>query len=343
MLIHTGFQRLVVELAGNRTIALLSGMLESLYAEAAGRYVLEHETSLTEQKRRRAERAHLRLVDLVHAGDAAGAEVLWRRHLTEIGQGPGPGVGRWRAPSRCCDDQEDGMGGVIAYGAYIPYYRLRRSRIAEVLGSGGGPGSRSVASFDEDTTSMGVEAARAALRMLRRHGVTRRALLRHRRARLPRQDQRERGSMRRCGLTRAALAVDVAGGGALRAGRAPRRPATPASRPWRCSPTSAPAYPAAPTSARAATPPPPSCSAATAPAVPVHRRGPRATRSATGEFLDRWRSPATAASRVWEERFGEHVYVPLATAAFAAALEQAGLTAADVDHLVVAGAARPAP
>ena len=58
------------------------------------------------------------------------------------------------------------MGGLIAYGAYIPYNRLKRSRIAEVLGSGGGPGSRAVASFDEDTTSMGAEAARAALRML---------------------------------------------------------------------------------------------------------------------------------------------------------------------------------
>lgn len=84
--VHAGFQRLVVELAGNRTIALLSGMLESLFAEAAGRYVLEHETALTEQKRRRADRAHRRLVELVRAGDAAGAEELWRRHLSEIGR-----------------------------------------------------------------------------------------------------------------------------------------------------------------------------------------------------------------------------------------------------------------
>ncbi len=65
VVVHAGFQRLVVELAGNRTIALLSGMLESLFAEAAGRYVLEHETPLTEQKRRRADRAHRRLVELV--------------------------------------------------------------------------------------------------------------------------------------------------------------------------------------------------------------------------------------------------------------------------------------
>ena len=84
--IHAGFQRLVVELAGNRTVALLSRMLESVFAEAAGQYVREHETALTQQKRRRADRAHHRLVELVRAGDAAGAEELWRRHLTEIGR-----------------------------------------------------------------------------------------------------------------------------------------------------------------------------------------------------------------------------------------------------------------
>src|SRR5437879_1962963 len=59
--------------------------------------------------------------------------------------------------------------------------------------------------------------------------------------------------------------------------------------------------------------------------------------SATQEFLDRWRLPGAPASRVWEERFGEHAYGPLADAAFAAALKQANLTPADVDMLVVAG------
>jgi hydroxymethylglutaryl-CoA synthase len=55
------------------------------------------------------------------------------------------------------------MGGLVGYGAYIPYYRLERSRIATVLGSGGGRGTRSVAAHDEDTTSMAVAAGRAAL------------------------------------------------------------------------------------------------------------------------------------------------------------------------------------
>src|SRR3954447_26848098 len=57
-----------------------------------------------------------------------------------------------------------GLAGIVAYGAYVPYHRLKRSEIAAVLGEGGGKGTRAVASYDEDATSMGVEAARTALR-----------------------------------------------------------------------------------------------------------------------------------------------------------------------------------
>ena len=56
------------------------------------------------------------------------------------------------------------MRGIISWGAYLPYRRLDRSSISAFLGQGGGRGTRTVASFDEDTTTMGVEAARLALR-----------------------------------------------------------------------------------------------------------------------------------------------------------------------------------
>ena len=56
------------------------------------------------------------------------------------------------------------MNGIVAYGSYLPYFRLDRKAIGDALAGGGGKGSRTVASYDEDTTSMGVEAARAALR-----------------------------------------------------------------------------------------------------------------------------------------------------------------------------------
>src|SRR6185295_7349094 len=49
-------------------------------------------------------------------------------------------------------------------GGYVPFRRLQRAEIAKTFGSGGGKGTRSVASYDEDTTTMGVEAARLALR-----------------------------------------------------------------------------------------------------------------------------------------------------------------------------------
>ena len=47
--------------------------------------------------------------------------------------------------------------------------------------------------------------------------------------------------------------------------------------------------------------------------------------------------PGEADSHVWEERFGEELYVPLAREAFAAALKDAGLAEGDVDHAVVTG------
>ncbi len=55
------------------------------------------------------------------------------------------------------------MSGIVAYGAYIPFYRLRRETIAEALGTRAGNGARSVASYDEDATTMAVEAARTCL------------------------------------------------------------------------------------------------------------------------------------------------------------------------------------
>jgi len=56
------------------------------------------------------------------------------------------------------------MVGIVSYGSYVPYRRLKRSSITEVLGVAAGKGERSVASFDEDSASMAVEAVRDALR-----------------------------------------------------------------------------------------------------------------------------------------------------------------------------------
>ncbi|HLH27974.1 MAG TPA: hydroxymethylglutaryl-CoA synthase, partial [Acidimicrobiales bacterium] len=56
------------------------------------------------------------------------------------------------------------MRGVAGISGYVPHWRLRRSAVADLFGTGGGRGTRAVASHDEDTTTMGVEAARLARR-----------------------------------------------------------------------------------------------------------------------------------------------------------------------------------
>lgn len=50
------------------------------------------------------------------------------------------------------------MSGIVRYGSYVPYFRLQRAAF------GAGKGERAVASYDEDSVSMAVEAARDALR-----------------------------------------------------------------------------------------------------------------------------------------------------------------------------------
>jgi 3-hydroxy-3-methylglutaryl CoA synthase len=49
------------------------------------------------------------------------------------------------------------VAGIVRYGSYVPYFRLERSAL------GAGRGERAVASYDEDSASMAVEAVREAL------------------------------------------------------------------------------------------------------------------------------------------------------------------------------------
>lgn len=56
------------------------------------------------------------------------------------------------------------MKGIISYGAYIPYNRLQKKKINEFFGKSGGNGEKAVAGYDEDSVSMGVEAALDSLK-----------------------------------------------------------------------------------------------------------------------------------------------------------------------------------
>jgi hydroxymethylglutaryl-CoA synthase len=251
------------------------------------------------------------------------------------------------------------MGGLVGYGAYIPHYRLERSRIAGVLGSGGGRGTRSVAAYDEDTTSMAVAAGRAALASLTgtagaggprgKAGSPGREFVRQLffATTVPAYADKTNATAVHAALRlpAEALAVDMAGavrsgvGALVTAAQSPVptmalladiRTGLPGSADERDGGDGAAAFVFGGDTARDTGR---DAGGASLPVLAeIIGQG-----CATAEFLDRWRTPGAAASRVWEERFGEQVYGPLAEAALADALKEAGLTAGQVDHLIVAG------
>lgn len=55
------------------------------------------------------------------------------------------------------------MVAIRGYGSYVPLYRIERSSIAEQHGGHAGSGETAVPAHDEDVTSLGVHAAKAAL------------------------------------------------------------------------------------------------------------------------------------------------------------------------------------
>jgi hydroxymethylglutaryl-CoA synthase len=224
------------------------------------------------------------------------------------------------------------MRGIVSYGAYLPYWRLDRKAIAEALGVPAGNGTRAVASYDEDTTSLGVEAGRAALR-----GATVVPQALYFATSDPAYLDKTNATAIHAALDlpTSAFAVDIVGSvrsavGAMRAARDARGPALavlsdirtglPGGGDERDGGDGAAAF----------------LFADDAPDARVLAE-PLGGASATAEFLDRWRLPGESASRVWEERFGEHAYVPLGEAALAEALKSAGVTAPAVTRLIVAG------
>jgi len=55
------------------------------------------------------------------------------------------------------------MAGIVSFGTYVPFHRIARKTIGAALGIAGGKGERAVASYDEDSVTMAVEAGRDAL------------------------------------------------------------------------------------------------------------------------------------------------------------------------------------
>jgi hydroxymethylglutaryl-CoA synthase len=218
------------------------------------------------------------------------------------------------------------MFGIVAYGTYIPYWRLDRARIGEALGTRAGKGTRAVASYDEDPTSMGVEAARAAL------ATTDRAVeeVVFVTTSPPYLDKTNATAIHAAlGLDQSVGAYDAIG--SVRSGNGAVRHASPGTLVVTADVrTGLPGGSDEDQGGDAA-------------AAFLYGEGDDVIAerigfgSSTSEFLDRWREPSSGFSRQWEERFGETAYLPLAEAALADALKSAGITIEDVDHLIVTG------
>ncbi len=223
--------------------------------------------------------------------------------------------------------------GIVAAAGYVPYRRLQRSEVAGVFGTGGGRGTRSVASHDEDTTTMGVEAARLALRAVpgaspdalwfatatpayldKTNATTIHAALRCP-AGVPAFDF---GGALRSGA--GALAAAFGGTGSTLVVLADQRDGLPTSGDESAGGDGAAALVVGDGTAEAP--------------VLAELLG---SASVTDEFLDRWRTAGDRRSKTWEERFGETRYGPLGAAAWSAALEAAGIEAGAVDAVVVTG------
>lgn len=86
------FNALIVELAGNETLMLLTSMLEYISAAAAVTFARTHKRDEM-RLLRSAHRTRQKLIDLIRAGNADGAEKLWRDHLTEAGRILAEGAG----------------------------------------------------------------------------------------------------------------------------------------------------------------------------------------------------------------------------------------------------------
>jgi 3-hydroxy-3-methylglutaryl CoA synthase/uncharacterized OB-fold protein len=226
--------------------------------------------------------------------------------------------------------------GIVGAGAYLPHRRLDLATVAPVAGGGGAKASRTVAGYDEDTTTMGVEAGRLALAALgethadaidalwfstvapayadKTNATTVHAALRLA-PRTPAFDAN--GAVRSAvGALRAALM----GHGTHLIVSADLRTGLAGGADESAFGDGAVALVVADDSAP----------------LPVLAEV-IGVGAATEEFLDRWRTPGSSRSKVWEERFGETRYVPLGAVAWDDALKDAGLVANQIDLVVMAG------
>ncbi|MBV8981973.1 MAG: hydroxymethylglutaryl-CoA synthase family protein, partial [Acidimicrobiia bacterium] len=213
---------------------------------------------------------------------------------------------------------------------YIPYWRLDRSTIGAAMGTFG-KGTRAVASYDEDTTTMGVEAARACLASAP-EGIRVSQVL------FVTSDPAYLDKTNATAI-HAALDLDPRAPAFDMVGSVNSANGAIGAAMWAPVPTLV-----VMSDIRTGLPGGADESGGGDGAVAFLYApdGPALLESlgvgvATSEFLDRYRQPGDNHSHLWEERFGEHAYTPLAEQAVAVALKEADLGPDDIDYAVVTG------
>jgi 3-hydroxy-3-methylglutaryl CoA synthase/uncharacterized OB-fold protein len=222
--------------------------------------------------------------------------------------------------------------GILGCGGYLPYWRLDLASVADIAGGGGRKGTRAVASYDQDATTLAVEAARIARRRVPNLPFE---SVWFATAAPPYQDRTNATAVH--AALRFAVesgAYDVVGSlrgalGALRAAASQAGPALAVASDLCTGLAGGPdeSY---------------FGDGAAALVLGDDRHGPvlaelEAWISLTAEFVDRWRIPGEIRSRVWEERFGELRYTELGEEALTRLWKAAGISPDTVDHLIVTG------
>lgn len=225
-----------------------------------------------------------------------------------------------------------GAIGVSEYGVYVPYWRLGHAAISSAAGTRAGKGARAVAGYDEDTTTMAVEASRRALSAARARALVSNVVLA---SSAPVYADKTNASAVHAalGLDQSARVADACGG--VRSGVAALlssmyQPGATllAVSDVRTGPTGSPDEATGGDAAAAFV-----LGGSDLPLL-AELLG---AGSASREFLDRWREPGALWSSTWEERFGEEVYLELGTASFNDAVKNAGVTVDEISHFAATG------
>jgi len=219
------------------------------------------------------------------------------------------------------------MRGIVAYSGYLPAYRLERAAVAAALGQHAS-GVRTVASHDQDATTLGVEAALDVVR-----GRTDQPDSLWFATTAPVYFDKTNAATVHAGLglPSGIAATDL--GATLRSGAAALLAASASNGLAVLADLRGGAVGGSEER-----------DGADAGAAFLFGQGEDvvaeiiATASATAEFLDRWRAPGDSDGGVWEERFGETRYVELACDVITALAKRTDLSCVDRFAVVSANA-----